>query len=200
MISKGVKYYCCEDISLIENYNEAINDNTQTWDCHHKKEIDEKLTVKQLKELGLYFYRPSNELIFLTHDEHIKLHGNYMSKEIKNKISESNKGKSSWNKGITGYKNKPCSEETKLKISKANKGRKLTDEMKKKHSESMINYYKTHDGPRKGKNNSKEINDKIKDINIGKKMANKDGVNTWAFKNEIQNYSDDGWKLGKYKL
>lgn len=32
----GVKRYCCDYISLIENYNKAIEDNTQIWDCHHK--------------------------------------------------------------------------------------------------------------------------------------------------------------------
>ena len=39
MISENqVKKYCREDISLIENYDKAINDKTQTWDCHHRKE------------------------------------------------------------------------------------------------------------------------------------------------------------------
>ena len=31
MISKVVKRYCCEDISLIENYDKAVADNTQIW-------------------------------------------------------------------------------------------------------------------------------------------------------------------------
>ena len=28
---KRVKQFCCEDPSLIDNYQEAINDTTQTW-------------------------------------------------------------------------------------------------------------------------------------------------------------------------
>ena len=27
--------FCCEDPSLIENYDLAIADTTQTWICHH---------------------------------------------------------------------------------------------------------------------------------------------------------------------
>lgn len=37
---KRFKKYCCEDISLIENYEKAVNDKTQTWCCHHKLEIE----------------------------------------------------------------------------------------------------------------------------------------------------------------
>ena len=71
---RTIKDYCCEDPHLIENYNDAINDKTQTWDCHHRLEIDLDKTGKELEELGLYYNRPANELIFLTHNEHIKLH------------------------------------------------------------------------------------------------------------------------------
>ena len=34
--------YCSEDISLIENYKEACTDITQTWICHHKRELTEE--------------------------------------------------------------------------------------------------------------------------------------------------------------
>ena len=30
------KSYCCEDLSLIENYALAVADTTQAWDCHHR--------------------------------------------------------------------------------------------------------------------------------------------------------------------
>ena len=36
---KNAKRFCNEDISLIENYDKAIVDNTQTWHCHHRAEI-----------------------------------------------------------------------------------------------------------------------------------------------------------------
>lgn len=98
---KTVKRFCNEDISLIENYDKAIEDLTQTWDCHHRKEIELKLSGKQLDELGLYFNRPANELIFLTHAEHSILHnkGKNKSNKHKIKISESMKGYIPFNTG-----------------------------------------------------------------------------------------------------
>ena len=74
MISKYVNKYCCEDISLIENYDKAIADTKQIWHCHHRKEIDENLSLKQIKEQELYYNRPASELIFLTKSEHQALH------------------------------------------------------------------------------------------------------------------------------
>ena len=76
MIGKDVKKFCCEDLSLIENYEKAINDNTQIWHCHHRLEIQDgkSVSVKELKENNLYFHRPASELIFLTEKEHSKLH------------------------------------------------------------------------------------------------------------------------------
>lgn len=90
-----VNLYCREDISLIQNYDKAISDKEQTWDCHHRRETDEGLSLEQLKEQNLYYDRPSNELIFLTHAEHISLHHKekYTSIETKRKQSEAHKGK-----------------------------------------------------------------------------------------------------------
>lgn len=70
---KYAKQYCCEDISLIEGYAEAIADS-KLWDCHHRAETDEKLTHKELKAQGRYWNRPASELIFLTRAFHTKLH------------------------------------------------------------------------------------------------------------------------------
>ena len=67
------KKYCCEDLSLIENYEKASKDLIQTWDIHHRKE-DEGYSMKELKDLGLYHGRPASELIFLTKKEHMRLH------------------------------------------------------------------------------------------------------------------------------
>lgn len=39
MICKGMERYCCEDISKIENYEEAVADTTQMWHCHHRLEL-----------------------------------------------------------------------------------------------------------------------------------------------------------------
>ena len=75
---KYAKSYCSEDISLIENYHEAIADEKRTWDIHHRRECDENgrtlFTSKQLKDMGLYFKRPASELIFVTKSMHSKLH------------------------------------------------------------------------------------------------------------------------------
>ena len=75
---KCAKGYCSEDISLIENYHQAIADEERMWDIHHRRECDENgrtlFTKKQLIEMGLYFKRPASELIFVTRSMHNKLH------------------------------------------------------------------------------------------------------------------------------
>lgn len=107
------KRYCCEDISLIENYDKAINDKTQTWHCHHKNEITLNMNQKELQDAGLFWDRPANELIFLTKSEHKSLHmygtqyakGCVRTEETKKKISKTKKEQSvpAWNKGLKGY-------------------------------------------------------------------------------------------------
>lgn len=62
-----------------------------------------------------------------------------------------------WNKGLT-YHTKPCSEETKQKISEANKI-------------AIKEYYKTHDGPNKGKTMSEEQKEKLRIAHKGKKLS-----------------------------
>ena len=75
---KMAKRYCLEDISLIENYNEAISDQTKMWEIHHRRECDSEgrtlFTCKQLIEMGLYYNRPASELVFVTRSMHWKLH------------------------------------------------------------------------------------------------------------------------------
>jgi hypothetical protein len=95
------KQYCCEDISLIGNYNIMINDKSnQRWVCHHKLETIIGLSVQELKDKGLYYDRPADELIFLTNSQHTKLHMLYGGSEY---LSKMKKGKTRttpiWNKG-----------------------------------------------------------------------------------------------------
>ena len=83
MISeRSAKIYCFEDISLIENYQEAIEDKEKMWDIHHRRECDDEgrtlFTHKQLKEMNLYFKRPAEELIFVTKSMHKKMHREQM--------------------------------------------------------------------------------------------------------------------------
>ena len=79
MISERcAKWYCSEDITLIENYQAAISDEERMWDIHHRRECDENgltlFTHKQLKDMNLYYNRPASELIFVTKSMHKKLH------------------------------------------------------------------------------------------------------------------------------
>ena len=125
---RNVKGFCCEDISLIENYDKAIADNTQTWEPHHRLETDKNLSVKELKSMKMYYHRPASELIFLTPFEHKSLH---------------HKGKTPWNKGIPAW-NKGISptEETRKKISIKLLGNKATTGHKWVHNNKEIKMVK----------------------------------------------------------
>ena len=103
MISKLAHRYCYE-VENIENYEQAMADPLEIWDCHHRYEIYNGRTISRstLKNRGLLYNRPASELIFLRHEDHISLHnkgekhpmyGKHHSNEIKDKISESLKGK-----------------------------------------------------------------------------------------------------------
>ena len=93
----------CRHPELIENYELAIADNTQIWECHHRLETHNsdgerrsvEITEEELKALGMYFDRPPEELIFLNGFEHNSLHnkGKKKSKEHRQKIGNSLKGK-----------------------------------------------------------------------------------------------------------
>ena len=137
---KYAKKFCNEDISLIENYENAIADQNQTWHCHHRRELE--TSRKELIKIGEYYNRPANELIFLTQKEHRALHntlafkgkttwmkGKHHTEEAKQKISIANKGQTPWNKG------KHHSAETKRKMAIANKGKHHSNEAKQKISE-----------------------------------------------------------------
>jgi hypothetical protein len=75
----------CEHPELIENYEEAFND-VEDWVCHHKREthdlvtgepLEVQLSSKDLQNLGLYFWRPPEELIYLRRDDHRRVHQFY---------------------------------------------------------------------------------------------------------------------------
>ena len=85
--------FCKEDITLIENYEEAINDNSQCWDCHHRTEIWWNCSSQDLIDNECYYHRPAKELIFLKHAEHSKLH---------NKLGEYSRREDAWCKTKEG--------------------------------------------------------------------------------------------------
>lgn len=97
---KQARKFCKDEISLIENYDKAMTDTTQTWHCHHRDEVKVLpsgmrvvRTMAELKENGRYYGCPANELIFLTPSEHHHIHSyknnwSACSEETKKKISE----------------------------------------------------------------------------------------------------------------
>lgn len=123
---RRAKKYCCEDISKIENYDKAIADETQTWQCHHRAEILPcgRFSRKDLDKHDLLFKQPAERLVFLTEYEHKSLHKNHLgykhSIDTKNKISLAKKGKTSNRKG------KKMSIESREKLKKSLTGRKLS--------------------------------------------------------------------------
>lgn len=120
MINEKSSYaFCSEDITKIENYEQAVSDKSETWECHHKVEILPcgNFSRNDLRQFGLYWHRPASELIFLTHGQHVSLHRKNMSREEKNK-----------------RKNRVVTKETREKLSKAALGRIFSEETRKKLS------------------------------------------------------------------
>ena len=172
-----VKKFCNGDITQIENYEKAINDNTQTWHCHHRKETDEELSLKQLKELGLYYNRPPSELIFLTKSEHHSLHssgennpfyGAHHSEEARNKLSELMKDENN------PFYGKHHSEETKQKMSESLKGRVCPMKGKHHSEEAKQKMSEKRKGKKTwmcGKHHSEEAKQKMSEAHKGKQPS-----------------------------
>lgn len=93
-----VKNHCyCRHPELIENYDLAMADTTQTWEVHHR--LESCFTQKFLEEMELYYDVEPEALIFLTKAEHGKIDskckrngethkGMKHTKETKRKIGE----------------------------------------------------------------------------------------------------------------
>ena len=160
MICEKTARRCCkDDLSKIENYDKAVADQTQTWDCHHRLELtldgEFAHSAEELQKMGMYLHRPYFELIFLPHDVHMKLHTTNLSEDTKAKrrasmkgkpktaehrakLSAAKKGKTPWNKG------KKSSDATRRKISLSHKGmlgKKHSDETLRKMAESRRKYW-----------------------------------------------------------
>ena len=126
----------CTDYKNIENYDEALKSPLK-YDLHHRLEISEMQSASDLIFLHLYYNRPPEELVFLEHKEHARLHNANLSEDTRKKISESKKGE---NNPMFG---KHHSAETRQIISEAMKGEKSymygkpkSAETKKKMSEA----------------------------------------------------------------
>lgn len=127
----GAPNFCCYCTrpELIENYDLAIADKTQTWECHHK--MEKYFPAETLKAIGWYYDCEPNELIFITKDEHRKLYHKTFSEEHKRNLSKSHKGQKAWNKGKT------YSDEYKKKLSDSHKGYKASEEARRKMSDAQ---------------------------------------------------------------
>lgn len=134
---RTVNEYCCEDISLIENYEQAANDKTQTWDAHHRLETTLGLSKDELMKQNRYLNVPANELIFLTHSEHMKLHTQGKENPMygKHHLEESNKKRS---ESLKGEKNPWW-------------GKHQSEESNRKRSEAMKGKYKGENNPNYGR-------------------------------------------------
>jgi len=69
---KWVKQYCCEDVSKIYGYKEAVADKEKMWHLHHCLGL--VWSREQLIEMGLYYNQPADRLMFVTRSQHTKLH------------------------------------------------------------------------------------------------------------------------------
>ena len=156
----AVKQFC-KDYTKIENYEDAVNDQSQVWICHHI--LGEILSREQLLDHDFYYDVPPCMLKFVTRAEHNILHfkGKHISLEARIKISEANKGlNSSW------Y-GKHHSEETRRKISESLKGEHFSEERRRKISEAAKRRTGENNGFY-GKCHSNDTKKKISEANKGK--------------------------------
>lgn len=188
MIPKTAQLYCCEDISLIENYERALNDENEVYVVHHRLEIELNVSGKELIEMGLYYNRPADELILLTKSEHSSLHGKHAIGELNNfyghnHSDETKKRQSEIRKEY--WLTHETSEETKKKMSDANKG------------EQNGFYGKTHTKKQKEKWSKERRGENSP--TYGSRWMIKDGMPKpeHVNKEDIQKYLDDGWRFGR---
>lgn len=163
----SVNLYCDGDITLIENYDEAINDKNETWICHHKLEIELQLFSYELIKKNLYFNRPPEELMFIKKLDHIKLHASkhnpfknkHHTQETKNRINNTKLINGTWPSGEKNpmYKHIWTNEELEhaklgaLNRDNTNIGKyERTPEINEKMSKSQIGKHKGEKNPMYG--------------------------------------------------
>lgn len=119
---RRVSEYCYEDPSLIENYERAMNDETQTWVCHHRVGTIMNCGKKELIAQGCYTDRLAHDLIFLTKSEHNRLHNAGKPASAKHRAN------------LRAALNRP---EVRAKMSMKSRGRKQSAETRAKRSASL---------------------------------------------------------------
>ena len=132
-----ISYCRYEEIAQIENYELAVGDETQMYDCHHRLEThyydrlkgewirrETGLLSDELKKQGLYFYRPAFELILLPQADHMRLY--YKDRPSYRKDYHwSEETRQKFHGSMVEHE---VSAETREKISKAHLGKKHTKE------------------------------------------------------------------------
>lgn len=118
---KEARRYCSDDISLIQNYQQAIEDQTQVWHCHHRLQFQGEFhnSAKLLKKCGMYKNVPAWQLIFLKPEIHDSMHGKWNFYNIA--------------KGFCGRKGIPLSKEHRQKLSQSLMGHEVSDESREKN-------------------------------------------------------------------
>ena len=126
MIGKRIQDYCCEDISLVENYQAAVADTENFWECHHRLEIQGPFinSPALLDKCGMYKKVPAWQLIFLKQSDHRVLHGENRSETTHMKLS-------------TSAKATFARPETRAKMSASQKIAQNTPEVRAKKSASL---------------------------------------------------------------
>lgn len=177
----GLKQYCCEDFSNIEGYKEALENPNIEYHCHHRLEIqeDKVLSVKELKELNLYYNRPASELIILTKQDHLKLHSKARHREYTEgrkqyfKRPHVDKELASRHKSEAWDYDKHFTTETRKKISEACKGEK-NGFYGKKHSEESKQ--KMREYAKNRKPISEETRKKMKEAQLERWRKRKENI------------------------
>ena len=132
MISDEVRKYCRKIYHhLIENYEEAMN-SEEMYICHHRKEISEDgrnaFSADELIDLGEYYHRPPEELIFLTKSAHKALHMAANNKD--NGVTDEHK------REVSKARSKRYREKHREELNQKSKDRYATDpEYRKKRAE-----------------------------------------------------------------
>lgn len=176
---KGIHYWAnkCRQIQKSLKYNPDPNATVR----HHLRDTEEQRKYNdehyemwgfEIDENGNEHFEYGKYIIFVTHDEHSKIHG--VCEETRKKLSEANKGRSFWtderrlqyiehNKGNTYAKGRKQSDEAKKKISEAHKGKILSDEHRKKLSEAHKGKILSDEHKRAiGKASSENMTDEMK--------------------------------------